>query len=349
MIKLLIVDDSKTETLLLKKLFESDPEIEVIGCAKDGNEAVELNEKLKPDVITMDLEMPSMDGHTATRLIMSQNPKPIVVISSKINKISKDVTYLALEAGAVSVLPKPDMTAKNFPQQKKQLIATVRSMAEIKVIKRRFNLTSPAKTFLPPKKNTKNRTFEIIVIGSSVGGPQTLKTIFSQLPRDIPVPIVVVQHMTSGFIEGFTKWLSHSVSLPVKSIEDCEVLKNGTIYFAVDHFHLTIQRQQNELIARLLKGDPVSGFCPSITVVMQSVAKTCGKNAIGVLLTGMGNDGAQGLLEMKKAGAHTLIQDKKSCVVFGMAGIAQSLGAVDTVVELDQMAEYLTHILKPSC
>lgn len=348
MIKILIVDDSKIETKLLKHLFESQPDMQVIGCARDGKEAVEMAASLNPDLITMDLEMPIMDGHTATRLIMSQNPVPIVVISSKLNVSVRDMTYLALEAGAVSVLPKPDnINPKKFEESNQQIIDTVRSMAEIKVIKRRFNISSPEEKKLSfTDKIQPEKHFELIAIGTSIGGPQTLKNLLSELPENFPVPIVIVQHMTKGFIEGFTKWLNNNTHLKVKNVTDHEKLQKGLIYFAPDQVHLTVQRNQEGLVAKLIKSEPVSGFCPSINVLMKSVAKTCGKNAIGILLTGMGSDGADGLYELKQAGGHTLIQDKKSCVVFGMAGVAESLGAVDKVVEINKMPEYLVKITK---
>lgn len=349
MIKILIVDDSKTETQLLKHFLEAEADMEVIACAKNGAEALEMTARYSPDLITMDLEMPIMDGHTATRLIMSQFPKPIVVISSKLNDAAKDMTYLALDAGAVSVLAKPSANDKNVLEKFRiQLVDTVRSMAEIKVIKRRFNKKTQHENIVLHKTTHKPGNFEIIAIGASIGGPQVLKHIFAQLPHSLPVPIVIVQHMTKGFMHDFTKWLNLTSPLTVKNVEDNEILKKGVIYFAPDDFHFTIDRTDKGLTAKLIKDEPVSGFCPSITILLQSIAKTCKEHAIGVLLTGMGNDGAEGLLALKHAGGHTLIQDKKSCVVFGLAGIAQSIGAVDNVIEINQMADYLIKMTYPN-
>lgn len=349
MIKILIVDDSKTECLLLKKIFESQEDMHVIGIAHDGKEAVEMTALLKPDIVTMDLEMPVMDGHTATRLIMSQHPVPIVVISAKLDDTSADMTFLALEAGAVSVISKPNnVIGKGFSSSEKKMIETIRSMAEIKVIKRRFkSLTPSQKTpVLPEKKYKPSDYFEIIAIGTSVGGPQTLKKLLSQLPADFPVPIVIVQHISTGFIDGFAKWLNNNISLKVKLAENNEILKKGIIYFAPDNAHFTVTRANGELMSQLISGEPVSGFYPSITVLLNSIAKTSGKNAIGILLTGMGSDGADGLLKLKQANGHTLIQDEKSCVVFGMASVANSLGAVDQCIEIDRMADYLIKTTK---
>lgn len=350
MINILIVDDSLTEIALLKRLIESEKDMRVIGVARNGKEAIEMNARLKPDLITMDILMPIMDGLEATRIIMSQQPVPIVVISAATNDEALKVTFRALEVGALSVLEKPvNFNSPEFSSARKRIIDTIRSMAEIKVIKRRFNtqaLLLRKKMKKPQVIIEQNLNYEIVAIGVSVGGPEVLKKILSSLPAHFPVPIVIVQHMTQGFIMGFTKWLNDNTALKVKHAEDQELLKKGTVYFAPDHFHFTVARANKNLKVKLIKGSPVSGFCPSATVLLQSVAKVSGKNAIGVLLTGMGNDGAQGLLELKQAQGHTLIQDAESAVVFGMAGVAQSLGAVDLVVELDEIAEYLIKITK---
>lgn len=347
MIKILIVDDSETEMAILKYIFESEKDIKIVGYARNGQEAVKLANLLKPNLITMDVLMPIMDGIEATRTIMSQNPIPIVVISTKTNDDTLKIAFQALEAGALSVLQKPiNINSPNFKNERRRIIDAVRSMAEIKVVKKRFH-TASKKQNTVPNIDVSYRNYELLAIGTSVGGPQALNIILSKLSADFPIPVVVVQHMSLGFIEGFTKWLNANAALTIKIAENQEVLKNGVVYFAPDNYHLVINRLNKDLIAKLVKMEPVSGFCPSITVLLSSVAKTCGKNAIGVLLTGMGSDGAQGLLELKNAKAHTFIQDSKSSIVFGMAGIAQSLGAVDKVIELDQIANYLTNLVKP--
>lgn len=348
MIRILIVDDSNTEILLLKHIFESEKDMQVIGIANNGEEAVKMTLSLKPDLISMDLLMPVMNGVDATKSIMTQQPTPIVVISSAVNEDIIDSTFQALEAGALSVIEKPSMNNKNhFEKTRKRIIDTVRSMAEIKVIKRRFAIKPLQKKIKKlPTFKIEPRAYELIAIGTSIGGPQALKTILSQMPHDFPVPIVIVQHMTKGFIEGFTHWLNQQCSLSIKCADNHEVLQDATVYFAPDQYHLTIKRFNGRLMTHLIKSEPVSGFCPSATVLLQSVAEVCGKNAIGILLTGMGSDGAQGLLALKNAKAHTLIQDPKSTVVFGMAGVAHSLGAADRVVELDLIADYLIKIVK---
>lgn len=349
MIKILIVDDSPTEIALLESIFSSEKDFSIVGVAKNGEEAIAQVQALKPDIITMDILMPVMNGLEATRIIMSQFPLPIVIISSAINSESMPTTFEALEAGALGVLEKPILdNSDNYIRARQKIVDMVRSMSEIHVIKRRFfTKKQKPKLVREPVLNETKHSYEMIAIGSSVGGPQALKTIFALLPRDFPLPIVVVQHMTRGFIGGFATWLNNNTALTVKVAEDREVIKSGTIYFAQDSYHTEVKREQGNLIIKLKASPPVSGFCPSITVLFQSVAKACGSGAIGIILTGMGNDGAQGLLELKKAKAHTLIQDSNSAVVFGMAGVAQSLGAVDKVIELNNMANYLLTVVSP--
>lgn len=348
MIKILIADDSKTETLLLKSIFESAPDLKVIGCAKNGKEAIELAALLKPDIITVDIEMPIINGLEAIKTIMMHNPIPIVVISSRLNDVELNATYNAFEVGALSVLEKPtNVNSPEFDKLKNKIITTIRSMAEIKVIKRRFFLKKKSsKIFKSIPYPDVNRPYELIAIGASTGGPQAIKMILKKLPNNFPVPIVIVQHMTNGYIEGFTNWLNNNIDLSTKNVSDYEHLKPGMVYFAPDNYHLIITRVNNNLVARLTDSPAVSGFKPSITVLIESVARVCKKNAIGLLLTGMGNDGADGLLALKKANGHTIIQDQKSSVVFGMPGVAQSLGAVDKVVDLEDMADYLMAITK---
>lgn len=347
MINILIADDSETETILLTHIFQKEKDMRVIGCAKNGKEAVDMAVNLKPDLITMDINMPILNGFEATRLIMMSNPIPIVVISSTVNDLNLNTTFLALEAGALSVLAKPvDALNPLFLPTCKRMITLIRSMAEIKVIKRRFTIGQAShKSPVLLSQEFQGMEYEIVAIGSSVGGPQALKIILSQLPADFSVPIVIVQHMTPGFIEGLCQWLDLYCPLTIKCASNQEVLRGGTVYFAPDKYHLKIQRTRTDLVALLQEGESVSGFYPSITVLLESIAKTCGKNAIGMLLTGMGSDGANGLFDVKSNKGHTLIQDSASCIVFGMGGVAQSLGAVDKIVELDQIADYLIKII----
>jgi two-component system chemotaxis response regulator CheB len=346
MIKILIVDDSETEIAILRQIFYLAKDFEVVGCAKNGEEAVKLVEVLNPDLITMDIQMPIMNGFEATRLIMERCPKPIVVISSKLNDTLLNASFKALEAGALTVIDKPtNIGGSDFNRTCKYIIDVVRGMAEVKVIKRRFNFkkTVPEK-IIKPQVNFVGIGCKLIAIGASVGGPQALKLILEKLPKNFSIPIVIVQHMADGFINGFAQWLNDEVELQVKPVGNGEILQPGTVYLAPDFFHFQVELFANRLSAKLVKGPLVSGFCPSITELFKSVAKACGSQSVGVLLTGMGTDGAQGLLTMKTARSHTIIQDKESSVVFGMSSVAQSLHAVDKVMDLGSIANYLMSI-----
>jgi two-component system, chemotaxis family, protein-glutamate methylesterase/glutaminase len=344
MIKILIVDDSPTEVALIQSIIESEKDMEVIGVAKNGKEAIELTAKLKPDLITMDIRMPIMDGLEATRIIMDHNPTPIVVISSMIEDESIHGTFPILEAGALTALAKPvNVFSPSFEESRVHIIDTLRNLADIRVAKKplRKKHFEKKKHKIEPRKIT---NYEIIAMGASVGGPVALKTILSQLDPDFPLPIMVVQHIGSGFIQGFAQWLAENVTLKVKNAVNHEFLHKGTVYVAPEHKHMEIERVYENLVCKLVEGAPVSGFCPSITWLLQSIAKVSGERGIGILLTGMSDDGAEGLLELKNAHGLTLIQDQESSIVFGMGAVAQSLSAVDQVIGLEHIGSYLTKI-----
>ncbi len=346
MIKILIVDDSPTEVALIQYIIESDKDMQVISVAKNGKEAIEFTARLKPDLITMDINMPIMDGLEATRIIMAENPTPIVVISSLIDDESTHAIFPILEAGALTALAKPvNILSPSFAESKAHIVDTLRSLAEIRVVKKPLKkhwVRDELKKNKP--EHTKITNYEIIAMGASVGGPNALKTILSQLTPDFPLPIAVVQHMSSDFIRGFAEWLAENIPLKVKSAVDNEPLQKGTVYVASEHKHLEIDRVNKKLVCKLVDGAAVSGFCPSITRLLRSIAKISGQKAIGILLTGMSDDGAEGLLELKRAHGHTLIQSQESSIVFGMGAVAQSLDAVDQVIGLDHIASYLTKI-----
>ncbi|CAM2732469.1 fused chemotaxis regulator; protein-glutamat [Legionella steigerwaltii] len=346
MIKILIVDDSPTEAALIQHIIESEKDMNVIGIAKNGQEAIELTAKLKPDLITMDIQMPIMDGLEATRIIMDKNPTPIIVISSMVNDESIHATFHILEAGALTALAKPvNVFSPSFEESRQHIADVLRSLADIRVVKiplkKHLNLDESKRHKI---EHVKESHYEIIAMGASVGGPMALRTILSQLTPNFPLPIMVVQHMGSGFIRGFAKWLGENVRIQVKNAVDHEALQKGTVYIAPEDKHMIVERVHEQLICKLVDGPPVSGFRPSITRLLQSIAKVSGKKAIGILLTGMSNDGAEGLLELKEAHGHTLVQDQESSIVFGMGAVAQSMNAVDQVIGLGHIASYLTRI-----
>lgn len=347
MIRILITEDSQVVGILLKAIFEHEPDMQIVGLARNGREAVQMAHELKPDLITMDIRMPVMDGFEATRMIMSTNPVPIVVISSSVDDEELRTTFRAIEEGALAVIEKPrGLGHPEFDSIRRLLVETVRAMAEVKVIRRRRQENSRDVDIFEAAIPQRSRAYEILAIGCSTGGPQALKEIISLLPVGFPVPIVITQHISRGFIAGLATWLGGNTLLNVKVVEGGELLQPGTVYFAPDDQHLTVGRSVNGLVARLTQDPPVNGFRPSATPLLKSVASACHGHAIGAILTGMGVDGADGLLEMRRAGCHTIVQDEESCIVFGMPGAAVALDAVDQIVKLESMPAYLTSLVR---
>lgn len=346
MIRILIVEDSKVIALLLRGILENESGMKVVGVAEDGVKAIQMTRDLKPDLVTMDIHLPQMDGFAAIRAIMAENPVPIVVVSSSASSTERDITFRAFEEGAVAVVGKPhNLQDSDFERTRIQLVETVRAMAEVKVVKRRLDsqrLTKRIETGAPLPRGE----YKVLAIGCSTGGPQALHRILSALPADFPIPVVVVQHMTHGFIDGLVAWLQGHTPLKVKLAENGEHLRPSSIYFAPDDCHLQIVRNRSGFKVRLEKGEPDKGFMPSAEQLLHSVARSCSGQAIGILLTGMGDDGARGLLEMKRRGCHTLVQDEASSVVFGMAGSALALDAVDRIVKLKEIPGYLASLAR---
>lgn len=320
-IRILVVDDSETARRLVVRTLESQPDMKVVAQARDGAEAVSFTRDLKPDIITMDVRMPTVDGLKATEQIMAQFPTPIVIVSSSVEAPDLQITFNALRMGALDVIEKPHvMDTPGFEAIRRTLVDCVRAMSEVSVVRRRF---SPAAAM--PVIQVR-RGFRLVAIGVSTGGPQLLGEIFSKLPAAFPSPIVVVQHMAPGFTEGFARWLSGESKLLVKLAEDGESLLPGTVYIAPDKKHLRVTARW-----RVALGDdpPVGQFRPSVDELFESVARHAAATSVGLLLTGMGSDGAKGLLALRQAGGLTLAQDAESCVVAGMPDSARELGAVD--------------------
>jgi len=333
MIRILIAEDSKVIALLLSSILGNEPDMKVVGVAEDGAKAIQMSRDLRPDLVTMDIHMPQVDGFAAIRTIMTENPVPIVV-----------VTFRALEEGAVAVIEKPQtLSDSDFERTRRQLVETVRAMAEVKVVKRRLNSQRSAERTGPCALQPRGE-YKVLAIGCSTGGPQVLHRILSALPADFPIPVVVVQHITHGFIDGLAAWLQGHTPLKVKLAENGEPLRHSSIYFAPDDYHLLIAKSRDGFSAKLESGEPVRGFMPSVDQLFHSIARSCSGQAIGILLTGMGDDGARGLLEMKHSGCHTLIQDEASSVVFGMGGSALALDAVNRIVKLKEISGYLANL-----
>lgn len=320
-IRILVVDDSETARRLVVRTLESQPDMKVVAQARDGAEAVSFTRDLRPDVITMDVRMPTLDGLKATEQIMAQFPTPIVIVSSSVEAPDLQITFNALRMGALDVIEKPHvMDTPAFESIRRTLVDRVRAMSEVSVVRRRSSAAASQ-----PVVQVR-RAFHLVAIGASTGGPQLLGEIFSKLTATFASPIVVVQHMAPGFTEGFARWLSGETKLAVKMAEDGESLVPSTIYIAPDKKHLRVTQRW-----RVALGDdpPVGQFQPSVDVLFESVARHAASSSVGLLLTGMGSDGAKGLLALRLAGGLTIAQDSESCVVPGMPDTAREIDAVE--------------------
>lgn len=340
MIRILITDDSNVIAKILKTIFDAEADFQVVGRACNGHEAVRLNNELKPDLITMDIRMPVMDGFEATRMIMSTIPTPIVVISSDIDNEELKITFRALEEGALAVIEKPcGIQQPEFEKIRKELVDNIRAMADVKVVRRRPPKLN--KDIFQPQTKQQTSQYKVVALVSSTGGPQAIAEIISSLPFEYPLPIVIVQHISPGFIGGLVSWLRGHTLLEVKLAENNMLIKAGCIYLAPDDSHLKITQKASRLYAELSQAPPVERFRPSGSVLLDSLSKFYAKKTIAGILTGMGSDGADGLKKLHDKGAQTFVQDKKSCIIFGMPSVAISKGAVDDIVPLSDIANYL--------
>ena len=341
-VRVLIVDDSAVVRQTLKEVLSSDPEIEVIGTAADPFAAAERIGEEMPDVITLDIEMPRMDGLTFLKKIMSQHPVPVVICSSLAEEGAQS-TLRALEYGAVDIITKPRLGTRQFLEESRiTLCQSVKAAAAARLHPLRpSQLVEPkltADAILSPATRAMIETTEkIVVIGASTGGTEALKTLLEALPPDTP-GIVIVQHMPELFTRAFAGRLDGLCSISVKEAETNDSVIRGRALIAPGNHHMLLKRSGARYYVEIKDGPLVSRHRPSVDVLFRSAARYAGQNAVGVILTGMGDDGAHGMLEMKQAGAFTIAQDEATCVVFGMPKEAIKLGAVDKVVPLQSVA-----------
>lgn len=338
-IKVLIIDDSA----MIRKVFEQelskDPEIEVVGTAPDPFVGRDKIVYLKPDVITLDIEMPRMDGLTFLSKLMKHYPIPVVVVSSLAKK-GGDVALKAMELGAVEVLSKPG-TAYSVGDMSEQLIEKVKAAAKVKVLKRSDSpIVSPQHQSNVLASIAVKTTNKIIAIGASTGGTDAIREVISKLPANSP-PVVIVQHMPQNFTKAFADRLNSICEVQVKEAVDGEYLATGKVLIAPGNQHMEIRRSGVNYYVTLFDGPMMFHQRPAVEILFNSVAKYAGQNAVGAILTGMGKDGAQGLLNMRNAGAATIAQDEKSCIVFGMPKEAIDLGAAQVIKPLNQITQTL--------
>jgi len=343
-IRVLVAEDSATTRLFLVELLESDPRLRVIGAVADGQAAVEFMSNNSADVILMDLYMPLLDGFEATRRIMQTHPLPIVICSAVADPKEMDITFRALEVGAVACIEKPvGRDHPDFERRSARLLETVRLMAEVKVV-RRVPRSRPVSFPVVTKTGLRAPAgIEAIALGASTGGPPILQTILAGLPKDFPVPILIVQHIARGFLAGMAEWLNQTTPLHVQVASHGTVPVPGHAYLAPDDFHMGLHRVAGIVLTR---EPPETGLRPSVSYLFRTLAEGYGPNAIGVLLTGMGRDGAEELKLMRNKGALTIAQDRETSVVHGMPGVAIELDAATHVLPADRIADVLIELIE---
>ena len=353
-VRVLVVEDSPTVRQLLVAMLGSDPQITVVGEAENGLDAVREAVRLAPDLITMDVNMPGLDGLAATKEIMAEAPTAIIIVSSTANQEAVSLSLDATQAGALMVLPKPESPlSPGFAEQRAQLVSMTKAMAHVKVVRRWAARRSGRRPLQPALPHLARRagdvaTVRLVAIGCSTGGPAALQRILGELPASFPVPIVIVQHMAQGFVHGLATWLGGNCALRVTVVEDGEPLHGGTAYLAADGRQFGVVRDPRDpraIHAQLTDAEAIGGFRPSATHLFISVAHALGADAVGVILTGMGRDGTDGLVALHEMGAMVLAQDESSSVVYGMAREAVLAGAASELLPLDAIAARLRELV----
>ncbi len=345
MARVLIVDDSPTARRYLEHLINTDGDLEVMGLARDGVEAIELVRRERPHVVVMDTHMPRMDGYQATKEIMETTPVPIVICAAGRDPGAVEKALRAMEAGAVAMVEKPAEPGNHGTDDSAgRFVQTVKLMSEIKVVRRRPRVrrSKPeSATRAHPRTRLPRPRIEVIAMGASAGGPPVIRTILSKLGGEFPIPILVVQHIATGFLGGLVDWLKKSTGLPIHIPIDRERIAAGHIYFAPEGCHMGVSMGGKIVLSTTT---PDRGLRPSISHLFNSVADTFGKKAVGVLLTGMGADGAHELKKMKAMGAVTIAQDKVSSIVYSMPERAIEIGGADYILPPEEIAEVLNSL-----
>jgi two-component system chemotaxis response regulator CheB len=345
-IKVLVVDDSALIRKLLGAIIDSYPDLEMVGAAPDPYVAREKIRELNPDVITLDVEMPRMDGLDFLEKLMRLRPMPVLMVSSLTTEKS-EITLRALELGAVDFVAKPQLgIAAGLAEYGDEIAEKLRAAARAKVRPRPpVGQLRAVEAVLPAVRAPLLSTEKVLCIGASTGGTEAIKAVLMRLPPDSP-GIVIAQHMPPGFTRSFAERLDKLCAITVREAKGGERVLPGHAYIAPGHAHLLLQRSGANYVTELSDAEPVNRHRPSVDVLFRSAANCAGKNAVGVILTGMGKDGAQGLLDLRHAGAMTFGQDEASCVVYGMPREAAQIGAVENVVSLDNMAGRLVQALR---
>ncbi|MGA2465436.1 MAG: chemotaxis response regulator protein-glutamate methylesterase [Thermodesulfobacteriota bacterium] len=343
MIRVLVVDDSPLMCKLLTTVMNADPQILVVAVANNGKEAVELVPRLQPDIITMDMDMPVMDGLEATKQIMAYHPTPILIVSSSVFKLGMEKVFKAISHGALDVIDKSELEFIGDKKSGETLIAKIKFLTSARVMDQSLVKFRHERSIVDLKAPKKKVSDKIVAIVASTGGPQALLKILQRLPEDFPCGIVIVQHITSGFLSGLVDWLAKECNIQVKIGEDSEEIRPGVAYIAPDSFHMRVK--EGGKIS--LSDEPANnGHRPSGDVLLESVAKTYGKRGVAAILTGMGRDGAMGMKAIKQSQGITVAQNEESCVVFGMPNAAIEMKVIDKVLPLERIAEEIVLMVR---
>ena len=353
-IKVLVVDDSALVRKIITDALHRDPEIEVIGTANNGKTAVFKTHSLEPDVITMDIEMPIMNGLDALREIIATKPKPVIMMSV-LTQHGAEATFKALEYGAVDFVPKPStVVSLSVDDISVLLVEKVKSAYKSKVrvsdtFKRESGVQQAVSPVLqkaePLFLRSTSTTKKVVGIGTSTGGPSALITVCSAFPENFPLPVLIVQHMPEGFTKAFAERLNGSSTLTIKEAENGDKVLPGCGYVAPGHSHMAVVHSHGGDTLRIYNAEKVSGHRPSIDVMFDSLASTYGKDIIATIMTGMGRDGASGISKIHSQGGHTIAQDEETSVVFGMNRVAVELGGIDEIVPLQDITKKIVEHL----
>jgi len=342
MIRVLVVDDSSTARELLKRVLESDPGIKVVATAKDGREAIELVGRVKPDIVTMDLLMPVMNGFEATEHLMAFDPLPILVVTGCPVGKEAALAFKALELGALEVNEKPESSSLQKPTRRSiALIANVRTLSKVQVITHLRGRRRAAGTGGKPSAGGE-RAGKIVLVASSTGGPPVLEKIFSAFPPEFPACVVVVQHIAEGFTSKLVEWLDGSSPLAVAEARHGQPLSNGTINFIPNGHHGVIRRDRT---IALNTDPPVEGVRPSADLLFKSAARAHGQDVVAVVLSGMGRDGAEGARAVRSFGGTVIVQNRETCAIFGMPKAVIEEGLADTVVSDDNISREVVKVV----
>jgi two-component system chemotaxis response regulator CheB len=341
--RVLVVDDSPLMCKILTNILNCDPQILVAAVASNGKEAVELVPRLKPDIITMDMDMPVVDGLEATKQIMASNPTPILIVASTVFKAGMEKVFKAISHGALDVIDKGELELAGQKRSGEALIAKIKFLTGVRVTERRRGGLRSERSVVDLKTPGIEVSDRIVAIVASTGGPQALLDVLKRLPEDFPCGIVIVQHITSGFLPGLVDWLNKECKIKVKIGEDAESIQPGVAYIAPDDHQMRVEDSGRIT----LSNEPAyGGHRPSGDILLESVARAYGKGSVAAILTGMGRDGAMGMKTIKQLDGKTIAQNEKSCVVFGMPKAAIEMNVIDKVLPLEGIAEEIVSMVR---